>query len=118
MQSSTARHRIVLATILMTLAGLSTASAANKPVEAKVVYYDLDLADPQNVTILYKRLDRAAKRVCFALDRKELSARRRFDNCRVVAVANAVAEIGAPTLLDYHRQHNGTAVASPQLAGR
>ena len=75
---------------------------------ARVSYADLNLQSEAGVRALYRRLERAAERVCDGADRRSIGWR----ECYETALAGAVKNIGAPQLTALHRAHGAGAARS------
>lgn len=90
--------------------------AAAQPAQARelaistttVVYSDLNLQTEAGARTLYQRLKMAAARVCGVVDYRDHAWRQ----CYNKALADAVNEVGAPTLLAVHRKAGGDAASS------
>jgi UrcA family protein len=85
----------------MVAAGASSAGAANSPTDAPstvVRYADLDITTQQGASVLYRRIARAAQRVCPDTDIRDLDRSSQIRLCRQQAVARAVQAVGSPML--------------------
>jgi UrcA family protein len=88
------------------LAGVACAAGPTRPFavpELAVAYGDLDLASPQGVQALHRRLTAAAERVCPRTDlRLNATEKAAARECRKRALEHAVREIGSPELAALH----------------
>lgn len=103
---ATTRVRRSLAALAV-LSGIALADTAapgelsNEPLTAAVSYADLNLGNAAGAAAMYRRLDRAARRVCAPLDgRRGLKAPWR--ECVNRAIASAVEQVDAPMLTAHH----------------
>lgn len=106
-------HRVVLACVLASLAVAASAPAlaAGKPITQSMVvrFYDLNLALPDDVSELYTRINRAARRVCQGNPIHSFTERADFERCREVAVGEAVRKVGNQQLIALHDTRQGKA---------
>lgn len=79
-----------------------------------VGYADLDLRRAEGANTLYRRIARAADRVC-GPDSRELRAQADRSRCLRDAIAKAVVDVGSPTLAELHAGRTGIAVATPAV---
>lgn len=99
----------VLATL--SLAACATPTQARVDTEPghsiKVKFWDLNLATPSGTTELYRRIERAARRVC-ELDSGPMTAKRFYfrKQCEQTAIANAVRDVNNAALTAMYRQKN------------
>lgn len=63
-----------------------------------VSYRGLQLSNPADVRVLYKRLQRAARTVCVEPSRYELERYAEFQHCVRVLMRDAIARIHSPEL--------------------
>jgi UrcA family protein len=93
----------VAATLLTAvwLAAAQPAHADTVVATARVNYADLNLRSEAGARALYRRLQRAAERVCDDAGRHSRASR----ECYETALADAVNSIGAPKLVELHRAH-------------
>jgi UrcA family protein len=113
-RQSGARRRLCAA-----LAGALTAAALTAPALAAdqapcmtVRYRDLDLTTTTGATMLYRRINGAARSVCGERG-YGLFFERQWDNCYRAAVADAVAAVNSPLLTNLHRHgHPGSNVTA------
>jgi UrcA family protein len=91
--------------------GVCTAKADEAP-SVTVSYRDLDLARPQDVQKLYKRLKYAAASVCTPVPQQELSRYAKWQRCYNAALDSAVLEVPSPELLALYRSSGAAGAAS------
>lgn len=93
----------VAATLLTAvwLVAAQPAHAETVVATARVNYADLNLRNEAGARVLYRRLQRAAERVCDAADRHS----RAWHECYETALADAVNSVGAPKLVELQRAH-------------
>lgn len=110
---------LVGATIIGLTAMAGTATAAPRTLQkATVDYRDLNLTEKKDVTILYQRIQNAARQVCVVVDSKRLSAKARFDECRAQAVQAAVQDVGSNALIQLHNARVGSGTPALVLSAR
>jgi UrcA family protein len=114
---------LVLATFATAcLAVASTAvHAADKfsdsePMKKTVTYGDLNLANPQGVEQLYRRIVGAAQQVCDALNGRSLQAKEQFSICTKQSIARAVSAVDQPALTALHAIKTGQPDSTVKLA--
>lgn len=103
-------NRLLSAAAAITLT--MVALAAVQPAQASettfstiaVTYADLDLGTEAGARTLYRRLKMAASHVCGSVDHRDLSRDRIWQQCHDQALDDAVAHVGAPTLLALHHK--------------
>jgi UrcA family protein len=106
---TTARSKfITLAVVVMTGAAFlslpAQARAADPGIPHVVVNYaDLDLASQAGVSVLYRRLQSAANRVCRAFEGRDIGKTTKRRACYQHALSGAVAEVNLETLTALHR---------------
>jgi UrcA family protein len=84
------------------LASTATVSARPNDVPRVTVYYgDLNLQRPAAVASLYRRIERAAKRVCARPNARDLGQVYAARKCTAEAIDRAVVGINMPTLAQY-----------------
>jgi UrcA family protein len=83
------------------LSGTGSAAPGAAIAQEKVSYADLNLSRPEGAARLYRRIERAAAKVCVTPNDRQLSNRARRDSCIEQAIARAVAAVGAPALTRY-----------------
>lgn len=82
-----------------------------------VRYPDLDLTKVDDASALYNRLRKAAATVCSPLESRDLTIAAPYRACVAHAIAEAVANVGSPTLSQFHESHiQGDKAAMAQLA--
>jgi UrcA family protein len=87
-----------------------SASAEPKLNSQSVSYADLDLSKPAGAQTLYKRIKKAARRVCGPVDNyTHVTPSRRFRECYEQAIADAVAQVDRPSLTAVHREKTSSA---------
>lgn len=74
-----------------------------------VKYADLNLATSQGAEALYRRIRWAAERVCSPADVKDLGALTSRKDCIEKAMAEAVTDVGSPTLTAVYEANQGAA---------
>lgn len=90
------------------LAGSLAAQAAAPTYEVPTMvvnYSDLDLSTEDGVHLLYKRISRAADRVCPYADSLEPARIAYSHACRDGAIARAVRDINSPQLAALRAEH-------------
>ena len=107
MKSIIAKHCALLATVtLATGLTVDPASAASayddEPKNVVVRYSDLNLSQPQDASILYNRIQRAAREACENDEAPSLARLQQFHRCVDQAVANAVAQVSSRQLTEIH----------------
>jgi len=115
---------LVLATLASAcLAVTSTVvHAADKSTDSEpmmkrtVTYGDLNLAHPQGVEQLYRRIVGAAQQVCSALDGRSLQEKQQFSICTKQSIARAVAAVDQPGLTALHAIKTGQPESTARLA--
>ncbi len=90
-------------TVLIQLAALSALSGCALPVVAQaptvtLTYRTTDLATERGVQVLYRRIERAARRVCPEYDPLDLHGTSLSQACQGRAIADAVRQTGNPRL--------------------
>jgi UrcA family protein len=101
-------RRSVLAGVALLCGSAMALSAFAKGMDpetrAEVIeYQDLNLATPQAVQILYRRIENAADRVCGRVSPREMAAFDKYRECRGRAVTDAVKQNDIPALTALHR---------------
>ena len=102
--------RVPIAAVLTVLSCLPLAHAETASAERlkyEVDYSDLNLSRSTGATVLYRRLQLAAERVCAPLDLKGTNYEMRHGKCLRSAIASAVAEVNEPLLTAYHQSKTG-----------
>lgn len=100
---------LILTAALTTVSHLALATStaqtpdADSPKQLLVRYADLDLARPAGASVLYHRLEGAAKIVCAPLESREPARILMFKNCVSDAMARAVTQVDRPGLDAYYR---------------
>lgn len=114
---------LVLATLATAcLAATSTVTQAadkspdSEPMKKTVTYGDLNLANPQGVEHLYRRIVGAAQQVCADNDGRSLQAKEQFSICIKQSIARAVAAVDQPALTRLHAIKTGQPESAARLA--
>src|SRR5450631_2149080 len=81
-----------------------------------VVYSDLNLANPQGVERLYRRIVAAAQQVCDSRQGRSLQAQAMDSICTKQSIAHAVAAVGQPALTSLHAVKTGQSDGTARLA--
>lgn len=89
------------------LSSLTPASAEEALPSITVKFGDLNINNPAGAEVLYRRIQRAAERVCFYDDDAALPGLRRV--CYLQAVADAVAKVKSAPLQALHGRKSSTA---------
>jgi UrcA family protein len=89
------------------IAASGSALAADALPAEKVVYGDLNLADQQGNSELYRRIASAARQVCFAggVDIRDLARYQAARACEAQAIAAAVEAVHSPKLAAIYASH-------------
>jgi UrcA family protein len=129
-KTNTAAHNCVDARAL-TLAALATmclavaattvraADVSSDSVPMKTVTYgDLNLANPQGVERLYRRIVGAAQQVCNALNGRSFEEKQQFSICTSQSIARAVAAVDQPALTALQAIKTGQPEGTGKLAKR
>lgn len=103
--------------------GATTVRAADMPFDSvppqRVVSFgDLNLANPQGVEQLYRRIAGAAQQVCSGMNGGSLQEKQRFSICAGQSIARAVAAVNQPALTALQATKTGLRPAAAQLAAR
>jgi UrcA family protein len=89
---------------ILTLCSINAGDAAETTEGAKSVavhFADLDLSKTEGTARLFRRLKRAARRVCEIPRLSPLDVKRTDKACVEFALANAIAEVDRPVLTQY-----------------
>lgn len=115
------RRLAALATIGLAVAA-TTVRAADMPTDSApkktVSYGDLNLASPQGVERLYRRIVGAAQQVCHPLDGRLLREQQEFAICFGQSIARAVAAVDQPALTALRAVKTGQRQDTTKLARR
>jgi UrcA family protein len=77
------------------------AQTTEDPISVSVSYADLDIGHAAGAEVLLQRIKSAAVRACGGAPHKRaLRQRAAFDDCRVTAISQAVAEVNSPALTE------------------
>jgi UrcA family protein len=116
-------RRLVLATLAAScLAAASTVAHAaeqsrgSEAAMKTVQYGDLNLAKPEGVARLYRRIVAAAQQVCDSRQGRSLQAQAQDSICTKESIARAVAAVDQPTLTALHAVKTGQPGGFPKLA--
>ena len=105
--STTSRMVRAAAVLALASVGIATAGAANaastEAPSLRVNYSDLNLSNPSDAHLLYRRLKGAAADVCGNVDSRDLQAYSHFQLCYRSALERAVQQVNAPELLAVYR---------------
>jgi UrcA family protein len=71
-----------------------------------LTYRDLAVTTSQDAKMLYKRIRRAADKVCWYLDHGDLSSKAHKNACMDKAIADAVMRVGEPQLLSVYNSNH------------
>jgi UrcA family protein len=74
----------------------------------KVRFADLDINQDADAVILFRRIQRAAGRVCDSLGSTTLFVQHAYADCRRLAIDDAVAQVNRPTFSAYARTQGNT----------
>jgi UrcA family protein len=107
-----------LATACMAIASAAVQAAESRESEtAKTVQFgDLNLANPQGVERLYRRIVVAAQQVCDSRQARSLQAQALDSICTKQSIAHAVAAVGQPALSALHAAKTGQPGSAVRLA--
>ena len=89
---------VLAACLLAGSLGTEAATPQAGPPQMAVSYGDLDLSSSDGARELYRRISRAAERVCPYPDARILSEIEVNHHCRDAAIARAVREVNSPQL--------------------
>lgn len=108
-----------LATTSATLAPFAHADTSNAPKQVLIRYADLDLTQFSGVSVLYSRLQRAARQVCAPLNSKVPEMAAAYRSCALDAMSRAVTQVDQPALSAYYRaKGHGRNVIPSQVIAR
>ena len=89
----------------------------SEPMKKTVTYGDLNLANPQGVAQLYRRIVGAARQVCdTGGDGRSLQAKQQFSICTKQSIARAVVAVDQPALTALHAIKTGQPDSTAKLA--
>jgi UrcA family protein len=112
--------RATLATVCLAVASTALHAADQssdaEPVKKTVTYGDLNLANPQGIEQLYRRIVGAAQQVCDALNGRSLQAKEQFSICTKQSIARAVSAVDQPALTALHAIKSGRPDNTVKLA--
>jgi UrcA family protein len=95
---------------LLILSALLFAAGSAHAEDTTVNYADLNLASQSGVATLYKRLARAADRVCGEHEGRSLREHAAFRECREASLNRAVQQIDHPGVVALHAAQQAGAV--------
>ena len=100
---------IMLAAVSTTmLAGVTQAAGfGDTPAKQLVTYQDLNLNSDAGTQALYRRIQRAANKVCGEVDVRELAGMRVKQACVESAISQAVAAVNSPMLTKVYLANSG-----------
>ena len=110
-----------LTTICLAVAATTVRAAdmSSDSVPMKTVTYgDLNLATPQGVEWLYRRIVGAAQQVCGALNGRSFEEKQQFSICTTQSIARAVAAVDQPALAALQAIKTGQPAVTGKLAKR
>jgi UrcA family protein len=115
-------RQFVLATLAAACmaVGSTAVQAAEKSSESEPVktvpFGDLNLANPQGVERLYRRIVAAAQQVCDTREGRSLQAQSQEWICNKQSIARAVVAVGRPALTALHAAKTGQPGGAVKLA--
>lgn len=91
--------------VALALCTCAVAYGAEPKVKSQAVSYaDLDLSKPAGAQTLYKRIQKAARRVCGPVDNYTfITPAKAFRQCYEQSIAEAVAQVDRPSLTALHK---------------
>jgi UrcA family protein len=92
-------------------------SAESVPMKT-VTYGDLNLANPQGVERLYRRIAGAAQQVCNTLNGRSFEEKQQFSICTTQSIARAVAAVDQPARTALQAIKTGRPEVTGKLAKR
>lgn len=92
---------LAIGALTMNAASASTQDSSASRVTVR--YADLDLSQPADAQVLYRRLQRAAASVCGTTTSGDLEAKSRWARCYRQALQQAVTQVHAPQLVVAYR---------------
>lgn len=109
-KSTSRRLRGVIATAVLgavtcSLASVCVAAQPMNPPQTTVKYADLDVSKPEGATVLYARIQQAARQVCRPLEEYNFRSKA-FDACVHKAIAEAVVKIDRTALFIVYNARN------------
>jgi UrcA family protein len=112
--------RATLATACLAVASTALHAADKfsdtEPMKKTVTYGDLNLANPQGIEQLYRRIVGAAQQVCDAPNSRSLQAKVQFSICTKQSIARAVSAVDQPALTALHAIKSGQPESTAKLA--
>ena len=117
-----ARAPLLAALAICLAAAATTARAADVSSDSvpmkTVAYGDLNLAKPQGVEQLYRRIVGAAQQVCGSLGGRSLEEKQQFSICTRQSIARAVTAVDQPALTALQAVKTGQPDGMAKLAKR
>ena len=114
------KHVQMILILTVAFYALQTESVAavpdGEPRSQAVAFSDLDLSQPADAAVLYRRIERAATHVCEPLKARDPARATRFRKCVAAAFARAVADVHAPLLTEHYVILTGKSTLSPPEA--
>jgi UrcA family protein len=99
---------VAAAVMALSLCTIVQAAPVGLVLFEKVRFADLDINQDADAAILFRRIQRAAGRVCDSLGSTTLFMRRAYIDCRQLAIDDAVAQVNHPTFSAYARTQGST----------
>jgi UrcA family protein len=99
---------VAAAVMALSLCTIVQAAPVGLVLFEKVRFADLDINQDADAAILFRRIQRAAGRVCDSLGSTTLFMRRAYIDCRQLAIDDAVAQVNRPTFSAYARTQGST----------
>jgi UrcA family protein len=109
--------RVALAAAAVT-AALTGAVRADEVPQIHVKYADLNINSSAGAQVLYRRIRVAADRVCEISGSRDLAAWAKERECARHAIAQAVSDVGNPTLTRVYEDKTGVSPTETALASR
>ena len=99
-------HSVIAVTLSLALAGLSNPAVADSNVKW-VNFADLNLDQPGDVAVLYKRIQKAATRACIGdMPYTWVTHSKAFNTCFQRTMDKAVMRVDNPALTSLHLDRN------------
>jgi UrcA family protein len=99
-------------------AALTGAVRADEVPQIHVKYSDLNVNSSAGAAVLYQRIRLAADRVCEISGSRDLAVWAKERECARHAIAQAVSDVGNPTLTRVYEVKTGVSPTSSELASR
>lgn len=94
---------LILTAALATGAPFAHADTSTEPKQVLIHYADLDLTQFAGLSVLYSRLQHAARQVCAPLNSKVPELAAAYKACAADAMSRAVTQVDQPSLSAYYR---------------